>query len=149
MERRTHVRRSIHFLVEFGGVCLLVEGRGSRVTSRGSRVEGRKMIQNYFQIISELRQLKSSQARVYSSFWCLFLPHLGHIFVCQKRLYFHGLSGVLSIRISIALTVKLFFSGPGIRIIAEDNANAEELELNFGTKKPVHKCQRKKKEPAG
>ena len=95
------------------------------------------MIQNYFQIISELRQLKSSQARVYSIFWCLFLSHLGHIFVCQKRLYSHGLSVVLSIRISIALTVKLFFSGLRIRIMAEDNANAEELELNFGTKKPV------------
>ena len=27
-------------------------------------------------------------------------------------------------------------------IIAEDNANAEELELNFGTKTPVDKCQR-------
>ena len=91
-------------------------------------VEGRKIIQNYFQIISELRQLKSSQARVYSSFRCL----LGHIFVCQKLL-----------QQNLALTVKLFFSGPRIRIIAEDNANAEELELNFGTKKPVDKCQRK------
>ena len=40
-------------------------------------------------------------------------------------------------------TVKLFFSGPRIRIIVEDNANAEELEPNFGTKKPVDKCQRK------
>ena len=40
-------------------------------------VESRKIIQNYFQIISELRQLKSSQARVFSSFRCLFLPHLG------------------------------------------------------------------------
>ena len=39
--------------------------------------------------------------------------------------------------------VKLFYSGPRIRIIAEDNANAEELELNFGTKKTVDKCQRK------
>ena len=95
-------------------------------------VEGRKIIQNYFQIISELRQLESSQARVYSSFRCLFLPHLGHIFVCQKLLHQN-----------LALTVKLFFSGPRIRIIAEDNANAEELELNFGTKKPVDKCQRK------
>ena len=44
---------------------------------------------------------------------------------------------------NLALTVKLFFSGSRIRIIAEDNANAEELELNFGAKKPVDKCQRK------
>ena len=72
------------------------------------------MIQNYFQTISELRQLKSSQARVYSSFRCLF---------CRIWVIF------------LSLTVKLFFSGPRIQIIAEDNANAEELELNFGTKK--------------
>ena len=63
-------------------------------------VEGRKIIQNYFQIISELRQLESSQAHVYLSFRYLFLSHLGHIFVCQKlTLHSHGLSGVLSIRI--------------------------------------------------
>ena len=80
------------------------------------------MIQNYFQTISELRQLKSSQARVYSIFRCLF---------CRIWVIF------------LSLTVKLFFSGPRIRIIAEDNANAEELELNFGTKKTVGKCQRK------
>ena len=73
------------------GVCLLVEGRGSRVNGRGSRVNGRgskmysKLFSNYL-------------LTVYSSFRCLFLPHLGHIFVCQRLLHSRGFSGVLSIK---------------------------------------------------
>ena len=104
-------------------------------------VKGRKIIQNYFQIISELRQLKSSQARVYSSFRCLFLPHLGHIFVFQKLLHSHGLSGVLSIRIW-PLRLNYFFPDREFELWSII-ADAEELELNFGAKKPVDKCQRK------
>ena len=52
---------------------------------------------------------------------------------------------MLSIRIwpFLILQLNYFFSGPRIRIIVEHNANAEELELNFGTKKTVDKCQRK------
>ena len=76
-------------------------------------VEGRKIIQNYFQIISELRQLKSSQARsVYSSFRCLFLPNLS----LSKTLTFPRTLRRAELSI---FTVKLFFSGPRIRIIAE------------------------------
>ena len=43
------------------GVCLLVEGRGSRVTSRGSRVEGKwSRVEKFFTIIFERRQIKIS-----------------------------------------------------------------------------------------
>ena len=44
----------MRYAVPFKRVCLLVEGRGSRVTSRGSRVNGResknfsKLFSNYF-----------------------------------------------------------------------------------------------------
>ena len=77
-------------LVEFA-FWSRVEGRGSRVNGRGSRVNGRgskKLFKIIFKLFSNL-----FQGRVYSSFRCLFLPHLGHIFVCQKLLHSHGLSG--------------------------------------------------------
>ena len=83
----------------------MVEGRGSKNYS--------KLFSNFFLTSS----FQSSQARVHSSFRCLFL-----------LLHSHGLSGVLSIRIWPFLFLRLnyFFSGPRIRIIAEDNANAED-----------------------
>ena len=66
------------------------------------------MIQNYFQIISELRQLKSSQARVYSSFRFLFLPHLGlsKTFTFPRTLRRAEYQNVAALLI---FTVKLFF----------------------------------------
>ena len=86
-------------------------------------VEGRKIIQNYFQIISELRQLKSPQARVYSRFRCLFLPHLGlsKAFTFPRTLQRAEYQNLVALSI---FTVKLFFSRPRIRIIAEDNLGA-------------------------
>ena len=76
-------------------------------------VQGRKIIQNDFQIITELRQLKSSQARVYLSFRCLFLPNLS----LSKTFTFPRSAGMPSIRIWRPFL---------IRIIAEDNANTED-----------------------
>ena len=89
-------------------------------------VEGREIIQNYFQIIFELRQLTSSQpARVFSSFRCLFLLHLGlsKTFTFPRTLRRAEYQNLAALSI---FTVKLFFSGPRIRIIAEDNAHAED-----------------------
>ena len=58
--------------IQVTGVCLLVEGRGSRVTSRGSRVkwsrvEGNKSrVEKFFTIIFERRQIKISYRPVFT-----------------------------------------------------------------------------------
>ena len=105
----------------------MVEGRGSRVTSRGSRVDGRgSRVEKLFKIIFKLFS-NLFQGRVYSSFRCLFLPYWV-IFLFVKNVYIpRTLRRAEHQNLALSIfTVKLFFSGRRIRIIAEDNANAED-----------------------
>ena len=102
-------------------VCLLVEGRGSRVTSRGSRVNGRgskiysKLFSNYF-LTSSTQKFTGScllefPGPVFAAFGSYFCLSKTFTFPRTLRRAEHQ-----NLALSI-FTVKLFFSGPRSEVV--------------------------------
>ena len=97
--------------------------RGSRVNGRGSKIYS-KLFSNYF-LTSSTQKFTGScllefPVPVFAAFGSYFCSSKTFTFPRTLRRAEHQ-----NLALSI-FTVKLFFSGPRIRIIAEDNANAED-----------------------